>query len=139
MKLLILILLVAASISNKVNAEELGKSCPDLPVAGISSKDTLVTFFHSLKSAASLKTSAAFAKLVHYPLRVNAGKKKRLIKNEAELKKGFATIFTSQILSALESQKFEELFCRDQGVMIGNGEAWINEQDGKIGIYTINL
>jgi hypothetical protein len=120
-------------------AQEIGGSCPDLSITGIHSKNELSKAFTALKTAAAAKDVSAISKVVLFPLRVNANPKRKPIKNEAELKKEFSSIFTAKVLSAIESQKFEELFCRDQGAMIGDGEVWINERKGKIGIASINL
>ncbi len=121
------------------HAQEIGSSCPDLSVTSIKSKDKLLKVFSSLKSAVAAKDVVNISKAVIYPLRVNSNPKRKPIRNEAELVKEFSSVFTVDILKAIQSQKFEDLFCRDQGVMIGDGEVWINERNGKIGIETVNL
>jgi hypothetical protein len=120
-------------------SQEIGGSCPDLSVTGIHSKDEFSNAFKALKTAVAAKDISAISKVIIFPLQVNAKPKRKPIKDEVEFKKEFSSIFTAKVLSAIESQKFEELFCRDQGAMIGDGEAWINERKGKIGIATINL
>jgi hypothetical protein len=133
------IFMALSVISAPAFAQEIGGSYPDLSITGIHNKDELSKYLNSLKAAAAAKDVAAISKSNIYPLRVNAKPKRKPINNEAELKKDFPSIFTSKVLTAITSQKFEELFCRDQGAMVGDGEAWLNERNGKIGITTINL
>jgi hypothetical protein len=38
----------------------------------------------------------------------------------------------------LPPTKPDDLFARDQGVMIGNGEIWMNEIGGSMKIITVN-
>lgn len=120
-------------------AQHVGDSCPDLSVTGISKKDELLKVFDGIKSAALSKDSIAIEKYILFPLVVNSKPKRKPLKNKEELQKDFAKVFTSKVLKVIELQKFESLFCRDQGVMIGDGEVWINESQGKIGIAVINL
>jgi hypothetical protein len=126
-------------VSSPAFAQAIGASCPDLSVTGIRSKDELSKFLGSLKRAATSRDAAALSKAIHYPLHVSTEPKRKPIKNEEDLKKNIDSIFTAKVLSAIERQKFEEIFCRDQGAMLGDGEVWIDEQRGKIGVKTINL
>lgn len=111
-------------------------SCPDISVTGIASQDAFNKFLISLKAAT--KDPKAMTKHVLFPLRVNAKPKMKPIKNEEDLQKHFAAVFSDNVLKVIDSQKVEEIFCRDQGVMLGDGEIWIRQEKDKIGIVVIN-
>ena len=133
--------LVVSLMSLSVNAQDkpgLGPSCPDLSVTGIENREAFLKYLGDLKTAAAAKDSKALARLVIFPLRVNASPKKKTLKNEADLKKHFSAAFTDKVLKAIAAQEAEQIFCRDQGAMIGNGEVWIQKDKDKIGIGAIN-
>jgi hypothetical protein len=123
----------ASTVIAPPNADSSG--C-DLAVPGID-KEKFLTFFSKLKAAASTKDSSAMSALVHYPLTVNSVPKRK-IKSTADFKKNFPILFDSQILGAVSKQEIKDLFCRDQGVMIGHGQLWIDQRGDKVGISTIN-
>jgi hypothetical protein len=68
---------------------------------------------------------AAVAVLVHYPIKVNPGKKPFTVKNEKAFIKDYDSIITHDIADAIFKQKYETLFVNSQGAMIGDGEVWI--------------
>lgn len=107
----------------------------DLSVAGIKDKKELVKFFGKLQAAAAAKDADALSKLASYPLRV--GKKDR-IKNETVLKRKFSKVFTPKVLNAIAKLNRNDLFCNYQGVMVGDGEVWIQEIEGVIVISSVN-
>lgn len=110
----------------------------NLSVTGIEDKAAFIKFFSELKTAVAAKDQQAIANLVAYPLKVNADPKRFTVKDSAELKKNFKNIFTKNVTDAVVSQDIGNLFCRDQGVMIGSGQVWITQRKDKIGIYVIN-
>jgi hypothetical protein len=65
------------------------------------------------------------AALVHYPIKVNPGKKPFLVKNQKAFVKEYDAIITPDISAAILKQKYETLFINTQGAMIGDGEVWI--------------
>lgn len=132
--IIIFILIWSPGLSEKVY----GGNC-DVSATGILSKEELSKFLDRLKAAATANNVAAISKAVLYPLKLNERQERKIIKDGAELKKIFSSVFTKKILKAIKTQKFEDLFCRDQGAMIGEGEVWIDEKNGKIGIVVINL
>ena len=111
----------------------------DLKITGIDDREAFLNYFSLLKVAASKKNQSQIEKLVIFPLRVNSNLKHKVIKDIATLDKVFSSVFTPKILSMISSQQLEKLFCRDQGVMLGNGEVWLTKRDEKIGISAINL
>jgi hypothetical protein len=78
-----------------------------------------------LQAAVAKHDAPAVAALVHYPIKVNPGKKPFTIKNEKEFVKDYDRIVTHDIADAIFNQKYENLFVNSQGAMIGDGEVWI--------------
>jgi len=78
-----------------------------------------------LQAAVAKHNAAAVADLVHYPIKVNPGKKPFIIKNEKAFIKDYDRIITQDIQDAIFKQKYENLFVNSQGAMIGDGEVWI--------------
>jgi hypothetical protein len=78
-----------------------------------------------LQQAVTKHNPAAVAALVHYPIKVNPGKKPFTIKNEKEFIKDYDQIITPDIASAIYKQKYDNLFVNSEGAMIGDGEVWI--------------
>jgi hypothetical protein len=78
-----------------------------------------------LQQAVAKHNAAAVAALVHYPIKVNPGKKPFTIKNEKAFIKDYDGIITHDIQDAILKQKYENLFVNSQGAMIGGGEVWI--------------
>ncbi|WP_433969436.1 hypothetical protein [Tunturiibacter gelidiferens] len=80
----------------------------------------------SLQQAVAKHNPAAVAALVHYPIKVNPGKKPFVVKNEKAFIKDYDRIITHDIQDAIFKQKYEALFVNSQGVMLGDGEVWIS-------------
>ena len=78
-----------------------------------------------LQAAVAKHDAPAVAALVHYPIKVNPGKKPFTIKNEKEFVKDYDRIITPDIASAIYKQKYDNLFVNSEGAMIGDGEVWI--------------
>ncbi len=79
----------------------------------------------ALQQAVAKHNPAAVAALVHYPIKVNPGKKPFTVKNEKEFIKDYDRIITPDIASAIYKQKYDNLFVNSEGAMIGDGEVWI--------------
>ena len=78
-----------------------------------------------LQQAVAKHNAPAVASLVHYPIKVNPGKKTFTVKNEKAFIKDYDSIITQDIAAAIFKQKYENLFVNSQGAMIGDGEVWI--------------
>ena len=78
-----------------------------------------------LQAAVAKHDAPAVAALVHYPIKVNPGKKPFVVKNEKAFIKDYDDIITHDIQDAIFKQKYENLFVNSQGAMIGGGEVWI--------------
>jgi hypothetical protein len=68
----------------------------------------------------------AVAALVAYPITVRVDGKKTTISDEEAFVENYDSIMTPDITNAIARQDYGDLFVRDQGVMFGNGEAWLN-------------
>ena len=66
------------------------------------------------------------AAFIRYPIPVEIGGRKRSIRSEAAFVKSYDAIMTPAIVAAVKKQNYGDLFVRDQGVMFGNGEVWMN-------------
>lgn len=65
--------------------------------------------------------------LVSFPLRVNgAGGVRRVYRDAGALARDYDWVFSIRVRQAILAQRFGELFGRDQGVMIGDGEVWFD-------------
>ena len=69
------------------------------------------------------KAAAAF---VSYPIGVTVGGRSVSIPDAAAFIADYARIVTPEIAAAVDRQPFDDLFVRDQGVMLGDGEVWIS-------------
>ena len=78
-----------------------------------------------LQAAVAKHDAPAVAALVHYPIKVNPGKKPFVVKSEKAFVKDYDRIITNDIQDAVFKQKYENLFVNSQGAMIGDGEVWI--------------
>jgi hypothetical protein len=78
-----------------------------------------------LQQSVASHNAAGVAALVHYPIKVNPGKKPFTVKNPKEFIKDYDRIITQDISDAILKQKYEALFVNSQGAMLGEGEVWI--------------
>jgi hypothetical protein len=124
-----LILIAGAFLSPTLHAVQTTHSAPsaldksiDLSVGDHIKVHDILT---RLQQAVAKHDAAAVAALVHYPIKVNPGKKPFTIKNEKAFIKDYDRIITPDISAAIFKQKYENLFVNSQGAMIGDGEAWI--------------
>jgi hypothetical protein len=105
----------------QTNIADLNKSI-DLSVGDHVKVQQLLT---NLQRSVASHNAAAVAALVHYPIKVNPGKKPFTVKNEKAFIKNYDGIITHDIQDAILKQKYENLFVNSQGAMIGGGEVWI--------------
>jgi len=100
-------------------------------VAGVDDGDLFATFYQSIRDALAKKNSAAVSKMFQYPLSVrwNGNLKKsvatRTYRNQQELLANYNIIFTPAILKLFAEYPEKELWCKDQGIMLGGGLVWL--------------
>ncbi len=106
------------------------------PVFGSQAKAFLVR----LQRVVETNNKIQFASLVHYPLHVLDGSHANEISTPADLIRKYPSILTPDVRHAIRSQSPTCLFANGQGVMIGRGQIWFQEESsGNMKIYTINL
>lgn len=84
------------------------------------------TFLTRLQSAVRSDDRKAVLELIAFPLRVNSESGTRLYPDAQAVARNYDRIFTTDVRRAVLDQRFDRLFGRDQGVMIGNGEIWFD-------------
>jgi hypothetical protein len=107
-------------------------------VAGISNPAHVTQFLARLKQALAADDHAAVAAMVRYPLTISSDGRSITYRNAAALSADYARVFTPEVKAAVSAARPDNLFVRDQGVMIGNGEIWMNEIGGAMKIITVN-
>jgi len=100
--------------------------------------------FTALKKGVAAHDAKAVAALALYPVNVNVGGKKRKVADAATFEREYDRIITADIAKTIAAQTFEGVFVNGQGVMLGNGQIWINGvcpandcSQAKVGIVTV--
>jgi hypothetical protein len=83
-------------------------------------------FLKRLKSAVRTDDHDVVLKLIGFPLRVNSNGRLRLYPDAGSVRADYDRIFTPKVTQAILGQRFDRLFGRDQGLMIGDGEIWFD-------------
>lgn len=109
-----------------------------IEVAGFDNVKQFTGFYANLRRAVAQNNKEAVAQRISYPLSIYSNSKKRSILNKKQFIAEYDKIMTTEVKKALANQRLDELFIRDQGVMVGNGEIWMAILDNKLGVYTIN-
>ncbi|MGO4545229.1 hypothetical protein AB4Z29_10545 [Paenibacillus sp. 2TAB23] len=108
--------------------------------AGINDPAAFIKLFKATQAAVAADDKAAVAAFILLPLHVNGPTPFAIRSKEAFIAQ-YDNIMTKPIKDALAAQKVEELFVRDQGVMVGNGELWFGVIDGqpqRYGLIAVN-
>ena len=71
---------------------------------------------------------SAVSAAIDYPIKAYLSKMTINLRSSADLMRNYDKIFSPKMLRAIRAAKAHDLFSRDQGVMLGNGEIWFNEQ-----------
>jgi len=92
-----------------------------------------------LRQAAERGDKSTLASAIHYPLRrYDSGILVGAYRGPAEVLANFDAVFSAKVLAALRDASFDQLFVRDQGAMIGDGEVWLNVYEEGLKIKAIN-
>ena len=117
-------------------------------VAGIENAAEFEAAFASLQKAVAANDRSRVADLVLYPLRVNGwrdelkGKGTFMFATKPEFLDNYDEIMTPPVRKTIVEQKIAKLFVNWQGVMVGNGEAWLSvsgKEPKRYGIIAVNL
>ncbi len=84
------------------------------------------TVFDALQTAVKSHDAAGVAALVSYPISVQVSGKKTSVKSAQSFAEHYDGIMTPDITKAISDQAYGDVFVRDQGMMLGNGEVWIS-------------
>jgi hypothetical protein len=96
-------------------------------------------FVQNMRSAAKINDRKALAGMIRYPFTTyDMGKPVLTYHRQQEVLRDFNLIFTTSVLQTMREANYETLFVRDQGAMIGHGEAWFNQQKDGIKFSAIN-
>jgi len=85
--------------------------------------ETAITAFQAAVSNGQKADVAAF---VRYPIRVEVNGRRRTIRTSKAFVRDYDGIMTPDIVDAVKTQKYADLFVNDRGIMFGKGEVWIN-------------
>jgi hypothetical protein len=137
------VLVLATALLGPVFSESATKvDCGHSTVADFSAslEPKANAFLASLKAAVKAQDKQRVAGMVHYPLLVNMSKGHKQIKTTTQLMAEYDRLFTASMRKAIEEQTAACLFANWQGVMIGDGEVWFEEQSsGSMKIKTLNI
>lgn len=100
-------------------------------IAGITRVHELKIFVKDLQYLAANDNKEQISKLIRYPLNST-------IKTEADFLEGYDKMITPKVKSALAKANLRQLFRNYKGVMIGNGEIWIVQEEKDFKIIAIN-
>ncbi|HEL2980380.1 TPA: hypothetical protein UMB92_003259 [Stenotrophomonas maltophilia] len=119
-------------------AAEPAASAPVAPAAEVPAEDARAridavlgdaaqyeTVFNAFKAAVVGGDRAAVVEEVHFPLNIAGGKK---ITGPGEFQRSYEKIITPAVVKAVSEQDFGKVFVNQQGVMIGDGQVWLNGQ-----------
>ncbi|MBN7831344.1 hypothetical protein J5H37_13750 [Stenotrophomonas maltophilia] len=79
--------------------------------------------FNAFKTAVVGGDRAAVVEQVRFPLNISDGKK---ITGPGEFQRNYEKIITPAVVKAVSGQDFGKVFVNQQGVMIGDGQVWLN-------------
>ncbi len=80
----------------------------------------------TLQHGVAERNPATVAPLVKYPITVIIDGKKTVIHSEKTFIQNYEQIITAPIALAITQQQYRDLLVNFQGVMMGNGQIWIN-------------
>ncbi|WP_049401643.1 hypothetical protein [Stenotrophomonas maltophilia] len=81
--------------------------------------------FNAFKAAVVGGDRAAVVEEVRFPLNIANGRK---ITGPGEFQRNYEKIITPAVVKAVSEQDFGKVFVNQQGVMIGDGQVWLNGQ-----------
>ena len=92
-----------------------------------------------LRIAAAQGDRRALATAIHYPfVTYDNGNAIKRYATPAEVLADYETLFSERVLTALRNARYEDLFVRDQGAMVADGEVWLAQFDEGVRIKAIN-
>lgn len=80
----------------------------------------------TFRQAVGSKDAGAVAALVQYPLKATIDGRQATIADADDFVQRYDAIVTPAMAETIAAQKYADLFVNQQGVMFGDGQAWIN-------------
>ncbi|HGM5877793.1 TPA: hypothetical protein ACKP4S_002301 [Stenotrophomonas maltophilia] len=128
----------SAAATPAAPAAESAASAPAAPAAEATTEDARARIetllgdaaqyekvFNAFKTAVVGGDRAAVVEEVRFPLNIANGRK---ITGPGEFQRNYEKIITPAVVKAVSEQDFGKVFVNQQGVMIGDGQVWLNGQ-----------
>ncbi|WP_223633246.1 hypothetical protein [Corallococcus sp. EGB] len=80
----------------------------------------------AFQQAVAAHDTKAVAAMVAYPFTANVGGRKVKLHDAAAFRRHYDVIVTPDIAKVITRQRYADLFVNEDGVMFGQGEAWLN-------------
>lgn len=97
-------------------------------------------FLTALQVSVKAGDKQKVAMMARLPLKVYLNRQPRHVQSRSQLVKEYDQIFNAPMMRAILLQTPECLFANWQGVMIGRGEVWFEEErNGRLSIKTLNV
>ncbi len=93
----------------------------------ISIIDVYGKFLSRLQEAVRSGSRRSVSGLIAFPLRVNTKDGPKIYRDRKLVEEDFDRIFTPSVKQAILNQRSDQLFVRDQGAMVGDGEVWFDQ------------
>lgn len=89
------------------------------------------TFMKSIQKAVQIQDKLWLSEHIQYPINISLNSKKRVqIKSPQQFRKWYSSIFTPTFTQQIISHCTAMLFSNSNGIMLGNGDIWINQKQG---------
>ena len=96
-------------------------------------------FLSTLQRAVRSRDRQEVIDLIDFPLRVNFSSGARVYRDEDAVDRDFDRIFNARVKRAILAQSAQQLFTRDIGAMVGDGELWFDRTSpGQVRIIAVN-
>lgn len=83
-------------------------------------------FFDELQTRVANRDAEAVSAMIAYPITVRTNGEEYLIPDAESFAADYDSLITPAVADAIAAQAWDTLFVNADGMMIGNGEVWIN-------------
>jgi hypothetical protein len=122
------VLLAASSILGMAQAVPEGCNNSTVDSFGPRAAAGARAFLSELQEAVKGDDKQKVASMVHYPMRLFVGNERRTIPDRSGFLAKYEEILTAHVREAISKQSAACLFGNVQGVLVGCGEVWFQEQ-----------
>ena len=109
-----------------LNADTTDATAEAKATRGVLADPAYRRFLSQLQAAVRGNDRSRVVALAGLPLRVNVGGASRTYRDAQSVLADYDRIFTAKVRQAILAQRYESLFTRDKGLMIGSGEVWFD-------------